>query len=78
MQAILEKVPDIIQLISLVGMALSILATILVRLTPTKSDDEKLNVFLDKFLRLLSWLPTIGINPRTKEMEKTLAELRKK
>lgn len=75
MQKVLEMVPDIIQLISLAGMCISILATIVVRITPSKSDDEKLAVFLDKFLRVVQWLPTIGVNPRTQKLEETLKEL---
>lgn len=78
MEQFLAQVPDIIQVIALLGMAISLLASIIVRITPTKSDDEKLDLFLAKFLKVLAWLPTIGINPRTKEMEKALEELRKK
>jgi hypothetical protein len=78
MQEFLQKIPDVIQIVALIGMTVAILATVIVRITPSHSDDEKLNALLDKFLRVLSWLPTIGINPRTKEMEKALEELRKK
>lgn len=58
-----------LDLLSHVFFALVIIATVVVRITPTKSDDEKLNKFLGKFHKVVSWLPTIGINPKTKEME---------
>lgn len=78
MQEILQKIPDFIQLFALLGMVLTILATIIVRLTPSKVDDEKVDAFALKIMKALSWLPTIGINPRTQALEQAYKELKEK
>jgi hypothetical protein len=77
MHPLLEKIPDIIQLIALLGMALSVLATILVRITPSKADDEKVDAIVQKFQKVLHWLPTIGVNPNTKKLQEAYEELKK-
>ena len=54
--------------------AVCILATVIVRLTPSKSDDaivEKMDGF---FFKALSFLPTIGINPNTAKLKDALVE----
>lgn len=78
MNELLTKIPDIVQIIALVGMCISILATILVRITPSQSDDEKVNGLIQKFQKLLSWLPTLGLNPNTKKLQEALDEINKK
>lgn len=78
MNELLQKIPDIVQLIALVGMAVSVLATILVRLTPDKADDEKVDAFIQKFQKVLHWLPTIGLNPNTKKLQEAYDELKAK
>jgi hypothetical protein len=72
MQDFLLQVPDWIELIAIFLLALVILATIVARITPTKRDDEavsKLSAFL---LKYLAYLPTFGVNPRTRQLEETL------
>lgn len=78
MEALLAKIPDIIQIIALAGMIISIAATIAVRLTPSKTDDEKLSKVVSVFLKALQFLPTIGINPQTKKLEEAYKELKGK
>ena len=78
MQELLMKVPDIIQVIALLGMVVSILATIVVRLTPSTTDDEKVSAIIAKFMKVLQWLPTIGVNPQTKKLQEAYEELRAK
>lgn len=78
MQELLNKIPELVQAISLIGMCISLLATVIVRLTPSKTDDEKLGVFMQKFLKVLSWLPTIGVNPQTKKLQEAYEELKAK
>jgi len=78
MQELLMKVPDIIQVIALLGMVASILATIVVRLTPSTTDDEKVNAIIAKFMKVLQWLPTIGVNPQTKKLQEAYEELKAK
>lgn len=78
MQELLMKVPDIIQVIALLGMVVSILATIVVRLTPSTTDDEKVSAIIAKFMKVLQWLPTIGVNPQTKKLQEAYEELKAK
>ena len=78
MQELLTKVPDIIQVIALLGMVASILATIVVRLTPSTTDDEKVSAIVAKFMKVLHWLPTIGINPQTKKLQEAYEDIKKK
>lgn len=78
MQELLMKVPDIIQVIALLGMVASILATIVVRLTPSTTDDEKVSAIVAKFMKVLHWLPTIGINPQTKKLQEAYEDIKKK
>ena len=54
---------------------LVILATMVVRLTPSKEDDVKVALYTSKFLKFVSWLPTIGVNPKTKKLEEYLKSL---
>lgn len=78
MQELLEKVPDVIELIALLGMSVSVLATVLVRLTPSQADDEKVHAFIHKFQKVLHWMPTIGVNPNTKKLQEAYEELKAK
>lgn len=78
MQELLMKVPDIIQVIALLGAVVSILATIVVRLTPSTTDDEKVSAIIAKFMKVLQWLPTIGVNPQTKKLQEAYEELKAK
>lgn len=78
MQEVLGKIPEIIQLLSVILMIISILATIIVRLTPSKTDDEKVSKFSSTLMGVLHWLPTIGINPQTKKLQEAYEEIKKK
>lgn len=78
MQELLMKIPDIIQVVALLGMVISIAATIVVRLTPSTTDDEKVSAIIAKFMKVLQWLPTIGVNPQTKKLQEAYEELKAK
>ena len=73
----LENLPTYIDYLSQGVLALVIIATIIVRLTPSPKDDEKLDSFVTKLRKWMSYLPTFGINPKTKELEKKIDELKK-
>ena len=73
--AIAPLIPGYILILCQVLGGLVILATIIVRLTPSKDDDIKVNSLRVKFLRFLGWLPTIGVNPKTKKLEEYLKSL---
>ena len=74
MQEFLSNIPDFIQVVAVVALALTILATAIVRITPTKNDDRALKSWSTRLLKLVSYLPTWGINPRTKQLEEWLRE----
>jgi hypothetical protein len=71
---ILAAIPDILQMIALVFMAISLLATVVSRLTFwTKKDDEFVDSYVGKFL---AFAPTLGKNARTKQLEEMIVELK--
>lgn len=78
MQVVLGKIPEIIQLLSIILMIISVLATIIVRFTPSKTDDEKVSKFSSTLINILHWLPTIGINPQTKKLQEAYEDIKKK
>lgn len=67
--------PELIQKIEL-GLeilgALVVFATIVVKLTPTKSDNEFVKKVADIVFKVFKYLPTLGVNPKTKELEEAL------
>lgn len=71
----LAQALDLINLLALLFMAISIVATVAVRFTKTQADDLFVESAAAKFLKLMSYLPTVGINPRTKAMEAALKDL---
>lgn len=71
MDLILNVIAPYIQQIELVFMIIGVLvvvATVIVRLTPSASDDEKLDKFIVYLQKFLAYMPTLGINPRTKKL----------
>lgn len=72
---ILLLIPDWIELIAVGLMGLTVAATVIARLTPTKADDEVVNKFTALLLKAISFAPTLGVNPRTKKMEETIKML---
>lgn len=78
MEQLLVKIPDIIQMISLVVTLITIVATVVVRLTPSDADNIAVSKFSKGLLSLLKMAPTWGVNPQTTKLEETLYELREK
>ena len=58
--------------------ALVVLATIIVRLTPTKKDDAPVLALGAKVWKAVQWLPTVGINPQTKALQQAYEDARVK
>ena len=56
--------------------ALCIVATIVVRVTPSEGDNVVVKKITDKIFVFLSWLPTLGVNPNTKKLEDMFKELK--
>lgn len=75
---ILTKIPDWVELIAIFLMALTVIATILARVTPTKADDEYVSKFHKLLMKAIAFAPTIGMNPRTKQLEETIKILQTK
>jgi len=73
---IMIKLPEWISALSLILTSLTILATVIVRLTPSKLDDEAVSGFAASLNKLLNSLPTFGINPRTKKLQEAYEELK--
>ena len=66
MEFIQEYAPIVAQILGY----LTIGATIIVKLTPSKADDLKAKSITGKVWKYINMLPTVGINPRTKAIEK--------
>ena len=78
MNQILADLPKYVELICQLAGAISIVATIIVRMTPSQKDDEAVINWIAKMQRFISFLPTWGINPRTKKLEEALKDLNEK
>jgi hypothetical protein len=65
----IEDVRNIFDAASHVCLSVVVFATIVVRLTPTKSDDKKLQKILKDVHKYMAFFPTLGVNPKTKELE---------
>jgi uncharacterized membrane protein len=57
------------EVIPQIFMALVILATAVVRLIPKKVNSEKVRKITDVIHKVISYLPTLGMNPKTKQLE---------
>jgi hypothetical protein len=66
---------ETLQNISMLITTIMILATIFVRITPTKDDDAKVDSMIVKLQEMMKYLPTFGVNPRTQKLEEALKEL---
>jgi hypothetical protein len=63
-----SKILDYYNLISQYVFAAALIATFLVRLTPSKHD----NMVLSKLIKILLYLPILGLSPLTRKMQKEL------
>lgn len=73
-QNITEFLPALLQVLG----ALVIAATVIVRVTPSKTDDETVGKIGQALFKVIKYLPTLGVNPRTKKLEEAYEELRAK
>ena len=71
----MEDLKQVVDALSHITFGLVLIATVVVKITPTDADDEKLALFLKKIHSFMSLFPTIGRNPMTKLLlEKAKAE----
>jgi len=75
MDSLLANIPKWIELVCLTVTALVAVATIIVRLPYFKRYESKVVGVQTKVQKVLAWLPTIGVNPRTKELEEKIKEV---
>jgi Na+-transporting NADH:ubiquinone oxidoreductase subunit NqrC len=72
----ISKILIIMQGLCMAIGAITLLATVIVRLTPTKVDDQAMGKVSKVVLKVLHWLPTIGVNPQTKKLEEAIMQYR--
>ena len=77
MEELLAYLPEWVKLIPDIFTGLVIIATVVVRFTPSPKDDEVTGKALKIVLGTLHRFPTLGINPETKRLKKALEELQK-
>lgn len=66
---------DILNDLALVVFAITIVATIIVRITPDKSDDVKVDLLIQRIHALFQYLPTWGVNPKSKAMQEAYKQV---
>ena len=69
---VMNALPYVLQALG----ALAVAATAIVRMTPKVSDDLTAETFANKFFKFVSYLPSLGINPRTKKIEEAYKAMR--
>jgi len=67
-----EYLPAVLQVLG----AIVIAATAVVKVTPNPKDDPAVDSIANKFFKAVSYLPTIGINPRTKKIEEAYKDVK--
>jgi len=77
MEELLPKLPHYLELLAQVLGSLVVVATVVVRLTPSETDNAAVKKYADILLKVISYLPTLGMNPKTKQLEKAYEELKK-
>ena len=77
MDELILKIPIYLELAAQYLGALSVVASVVVRLTPSKSDNELVKKVSDAIFSAVAYLPTVGVNPKTKQLEKAYRELSK-
>lgn len=57
--------------------AVVIIATIVAHITPNPKDDGVVKKIANIVFKIISYMPTLGVNPKTKELEKILENYNK-
>jgi hypothetical protein len=71
----MENLEPIIILIAQALGGLTIVATVVVRFIPDPNVKAQKKKYAEIIWKIISYLPTIGINPKTKKLEKAYLEL---
>lgn len=73
----MEALPEYIKTGAEILGLICVVATIIVRLTPSPKDDAKVGKIAKVLFTIINYLPTLGINPRTKKLEAAVTEYSK-
>lgn len=73
-----ELISHYLNIIAMVSGYIGVVATLIVRFTKTKTDDQFVESISSGFLRVMLILPTWGINPNTKKAIDLLQETKTK
>lgn len=73
---LIAKVLIISQGICMVIGAITVLATLVVRLPFAKQYSDEVSGFAKNLVKFFHWLPTIGVNPQTQKLEEAIMQLR--
>jgi hypothetical protein len=68
MDDILQKLPMWAEQLGEALMIIVTVATFLCRALPKKVKSEKIEKYLNMIHRFVAWMPTVGVNPKTKEL----------
>ena len=74
----MEALPEKVKLAAEILGIICLVATVIVRITPNPKDDGKVSKIAKIIFTIINYLPTLGINPRTKKLEAAVAEYGKK
>lgn len=77
MEEVFAKLPESIKLVAEIIGVVCLVATVVVHITPNPDDDGKIKKFTDVIFKVINYLPTLGINPRTKKLEESVKEYQK-
>lgn len=75
-ELVLSFIPKLEFLAQILG-GIVIVATVVAKLTPTPKDDSIVDKVAKIVLKVVKYLPTLGVNPNTKSLEKAYDELKK-
>jgi hypothetical protein len=71
-----QYLPLAMNILSALG-ALCLFATIVAKMTPSPKDDEVVGKVYGYLLKLIQFLPTLGVNPQTQKIQEALEEAKK-
>ena len=77
MEELLAKAVPFLSKASYILMVVVIVSTLIAKLTPTPKDDKVVSKFSALVLKLIKFLPTLGVNPSTKKLEETFKSMKK-
>lgn len=77
MLELLTKIEPMVTMISQILLAVMILATLASQVIGRGKYAEKVGSISEKVLSFIQYLPTLGINPKTKKLEDALKDVRK-